>query len=428
MVLRLRRVLLLATAIGLTTFAALFFWLATAYGMPDAARPIPHTLEGQSECLTCHGPGTPKPAPADHEGRSVASCVACHPPQTTAAPPAAAPAPAAAPLPAAGKNDLCFSCHQNKDLAFTLGNGEKVSAYVDPPGYAASVHGGKNLACTECHADISGYPHPRRDFATHRDYSLAMDETCQKCHSANYNKNKDGVHAKLIAGGNQTAPGCTDCHGVHNITTPDHLKQPSQTCSKCHQAIYQDYADSVHGRALIDEANADVPSCTTCHGVHNMPDPRTAAFHVETPDLCAKCHANESLMAKYGLSSRVVQTYRQEFHGVTAEIYKTRYPTVWCYKAVCTDCHGVHDIRRTEDPSSSVNRANLPATCGKCHQGANASFAAAWIGHYEPSPDKSPLVYYVNLFYQILIPVLVLGLVAFIALDILRRVMNHLQA
>ena len=420
MVLRQHRALIAGTV----SFLVLLLWVSVAYGMPSAARPTPHPIEGREDCVVCHGIGKAKPYPADHEGRASATCVACHPVQSAPAPPAASPAP---PAPA-GKNDACLSCHSNRDLALAFADGSKVSAHVDAAAYAASVHGSKDLACVDCHTTITAYPHPERRFQTRRDYSLAMDETCQKCHSANYSKAKDGVHAKILAEGNKLAPGCTDCHGVHAITSPDHKEQPSKTCAKCHDSIYRDYAISVHGAALVTERNPDVPTCTTCHGVHNMPDARTAEFHVGSPDLCAKCHSDEALMAKYGLSSRVVQTYRQEFHGVTTEIYKTRYPTVWCYKAVCTDCHGVHDIRQSDDPASSVHKINLPTTCGKCHEGASESFASAWIGHYEPSPQNSPLVYYVNLFYQILIPVMVVSLLAFIALDVFRRVLNHLQA
>jgi hypothetical protein len=35
--------------------------------------------------------------------------------------------------------------------------------------------------------------------------------------------------------------------------------------------------------------------------------------------------------------------------------------------AICTDCHGTHDIRRTEDPKSPANHRRLPETCGECH-------------------------------------------------------------
>lgn len=409
---------------------ALLLWAATTYAAPSGAKPTPHPIEGRSECLTCHAAGTPMGVPADHEGRTNATCVACHPvesgPPAEAAPSGTPPAQMATP---AGKNDGCLACHSNRDLSFTLADGTSVSAFVNPEDYKVSVHGSRNLACTDCHTNITGYPHPAAEGETRREFSFNMDEICQTCHSGNYSKSQDGVHAQMIASGNDAAPGCTDCHGVHNISQPDSTVQTrSQMCASCHQDTYGEYAASVHGKALFDESNSDVPDCVTCHGVHNMPDPRTAEFHVESPDLCAKCHADQSLMAKYGLSSRVVATYREEFHGVTTELYKTRYPTVWCYKAVCTDCHGVHGIAPSEDTTSAVHKENLPETCGKCHPGATANFAGAWIGHYEPSPTSSPLVYYVNLFYQILIPLLVLALAGFIALEIFRRAINRVRS
>lgn len=39
---------------------------------------IPHTLEGRSDCLLCHGAGGFKPFPQDHQGRTADSCSNCH--------------------------------------------------------------------------------------------------------------------------------------------------------------------------------------------------------------------------------------------------------------------------------------------------------------------------------------------------------------
>jgi hypothetical protein len=35
--------------------------------------------------------------------------------------------------------------------------------------------------------------------------------------------------------------------------------------------------------------------------------------------------------------------------------------------AVCSDCHGAHDIRSPADPQSPSHRRNIPATCATCH-------------------------------------------------------------
>lgn len=39
---------------------------------------IPHPIEGQEQCYTCHGKSGMKPMPANHEGRPTESCRICH--------------------------------------------------------------------------------------------------------------------------------------------------------------------------------------------------------------------------------------------------------------------------------------------------------------------------------------------------------------
>jgi hypothetical protein len=93
--------------------------------------------------------------------------------------------------------------------------------------------------------------------------------------------------------------------------------------------------------------------------------------------------------------------------------------------AVCTDCHGVHDIQSAKDPSSSTMQANLTRTCQKCHPDATDQFPKSWLSHYEPSWQKASLVYGVQLFYKFLIPFMIGGLVLQIALHLWRIVVNR---
>jgi predicted CXXCH cytochrome family protein len=41
--------------------------------------------------------------------------------------------------------------------------------------------------------------------------------------------------------------------------------------------------------------------------------------------------------------------------------------------AVCTDCHGAHDILPPEDPASRTYVLNIPRTCGACHGAGRAA-------------------------------------------------------
>jgi predicted CXXCH cytochrome family protein len=319
----------------------------------------------------------------------------------------------------------CLGCHGQESLEVVLPSGEKRSLYVDAMRFEVSVHGNK-LACTNCHVDIKSYPHPQRAFKTLREFTLAYYESCKGCHFDNYTKSLDSVHYALLSKGDFRAPLCIDCHGAHYIAQPDVPKfRISETCSRCHSKIYDRYAQSVHGKALVEAGNTDVPTCTDCHRSHNIEDPRKASFHLKSPQLCARCHTDEKLMKKYGLSTSVMGTYLKDFHGVTASFYRNEKAAPAMFTAVCTDCHGVHDILSTRDPNSTVMKENLLRVCQKCHPTATANFPAAWLSHYEPSPKKASLVYYVKLFYRVFIPFVIIGLVLQILLHIWRLIVSR---
>ena len=379
---------------------------------------IPHPITGRQQCLLCHSASGPSPAPANHSTFTESACLSCH---TLATSPSTSSNTTGSVSPAGG----CESCHGKADLSMTLASGEKLALYVDPKIFAASIHGDK-LLCTDCHASITGYPHPSHEIADRRDYNITQYEICKRCHFDNYTKTLDSAHYDMLTKGFTGTPLCTDCHGAHDVTSPSQPRtRISQTCSKCHQIVYNAYVDSIHGKALITGNNFDVPVCTDCHLSHTIEDARTAGFRIASVDLCVKCHSNEKLMQKYGISTSVVKTYLQDFHGASVALVARQNKEVWPEEAVCTDCHGVHDIKSPDDPDSSVIKANLVNTCRNCHPDATANFPSAWLSHYEPSLDKAPTVFYVRWFYRILIPFIVIGLAVHISVDIWKVVTNR---
>ncbi len=338
----------------------------------------------------------------------------------------AAPTWAAA-IPA--EQEDCLGCHGDPSLTMDLPSGEKLSLYVDEAVFTKSVHG-EILRCTDCHADKlkpagqDTYPHDSKPFATKRDLAVAYYESCKACHFANYTKTLDGVHYSAWQKGDRKAPLCVDCHGAHDIQRPSEPRtRISHTCANCHPNVYKVYAASVHGRDA-EAGNQDVPVCTDCHRAHDILDPRGGALALRTPEICGRCHTNKKLMEKYGLSTNVVDTYLRDFHGMSATLQR-REGDRKSFTAVCTDCHGVHDIQKTSDPRSHTIQANLVQTCRKCHPDATKNFPTAWLSHYEPSPHRAALVWFVQMFYKILIPFMVGGLVLQIALHLWRVVVNR---
>ena len=132
-------------------------------------------------------------------------------------------------------------------------------------------------------------------------------------------------------------------------------------------------------------------------------------------------------MDKYGLSTAVEETYLSDFHGTTVLLFEKTAPDQETNKPVCIDCHGVHDIRASDDPESTVIKENLLVTCQKCHPDATTNFPDAWLGHYEPTPEENTLVYLVNLFYMIVIPVTIGGMAVFVVLDGTKRYRDRRQ-
>ncbi len=320
-------------------------------------------------------------------------------------------------------NQACLACHGQPGKTIKLPSGETLYLTIDANTFNNSIHGKKGLACTQCHQDISDYPHPSLQAQDRRDVTIRFNQVCATCHQDQVKAATNNAHQQAREKGNKQAAICTDCHGTHDITT---LKEPRsripQTCQKCHSQIFNLYKDSVHGSDLIGAGNPNVPSCVDCHGNHNVQGPINSEFRLFSPNICARCHANKTLMAKYNINTDVFSTYLADFHGTTVTLFQDLAPGQQPNKPVCIDCHGVHDIKRIDDPNSTVIKENLLKTCRKCHPEATANFPAAWLSHYRPSPQHYPLVYYVNLFYKIFIPTVLGGMALFVISDAGRKI------
>lgn len=334
-------------------------------------------------------------------------------------------------------DDFCLACHQEEGIDKAFGN-ESIPVTINPTEFGFSVHSGEGIGCVDCHTDISDYPHPDVKAKNTRDFTLSFLETCKECHEEQYTQTHDSVHQAAFDAGNKNAAVCMDCHNPHTqrrltgktsgeLTPSARLDIPA-ICAQCHTGVYDTYKTSIHGRALTEENNTDVPTCIDCHGVHNIQSPTTVTFRNSTPFLCAKCHTDESIMSKYGISTNVLNSYVTDFHGTTVKLFEEQFPDQPTNKPVCTDCHGIHDISKVDNPETGIAmQENLLVKCQRCHPDATSNFPTAWLSHYEPSPQNYPIVYYVNLFYKIFIPAVLGGMILFVLSDIYRRIVNRVK-
>ena len=127
---------------------------------------------------------------------------------------------------------------------------------------------------------------------------------------------------------------------------------------------------SIHGQAIA-RGNQLSPVCTDCHGIHSIKshkDPNSPVSEQNlSRDTCARCHEGVRLSSEFGIPGNRVSTYMDSYHGLAAEGGSV-------VAANCSSCHGVHNILPSSDPRSTINRANLDATCGKCHKGVTQKF------------------------------------------------------
>jgi len=185
----------------------------------------------------------------------------------------------------------CLKCH-SKNMKKKLEDGETLSLHVDADPFSTSVH--RVIGCTGCHRDVTKGKHPSREpISSHRDYTLERNDTCRQCHAAKYTAYKGSVHASLVAEGNDKAPVCSDCHSAHAIQAQAVYEPVSgEPCSACHEAIYDAYAQSVHGLArtngnVIREAHIKAPICADCHRAHDI---TAVASNSYLKNTCLDCH------------------------------------------------------------------------------------------------------------------------------------------
>ena len=329
----------------------------------------------------------------------------------------------------------CLACHSDPTLTTADGNGATVSLYVDESKLKHSIHG-RVFTCVDCHKDVTSLTHetpPQKVSCSqcHTDAGQAyahsvhakvdasgkvpascqdchgnvhqiegagdpnspinhanIPATCGRCHGQKFVMETygvsvqpffsylDSVHGRAVANGSQKAAVCTDCHGAHEILPANDPKSPISkfnvpvTCGKCHTDIDDTFKQSIHGQALA-RGNQLAPTCTDCHGIHTIrapskPSSPVAAWNL-SHDTCARCHEGVRLSQEFGVSGERVTTYFDSYHGLAAKGGSV-------IVANCSSCHGVHNILPSSDPRSTINPANLDATCGKCHKGVTQKF------------------------------------------------------
>ena len=150
-----------------------------------------------------------------------------------------------------------------------------------------------------------------------------------------------------------------------NFCILSHAEAPTDnSCVSCHSDMWEEMKGSVHSQHGI--------TCNQCHGGDPTQKDKDlakapATGYIGVPDkkqiaqICGNCHANIETMNSYGIRTDQLARYKTSTHGKKILIDGDT------KVAVCSDCHGYHDVLPIADPNSPAYPLNVPKTCNHCH-------------------------------------------------------------
>ncbi|MBU2648649.1 hypothetical protein KKI24_28330 [bacterium] len=120
---------------------------------------------------------------------------------------------------------------------------------------------------------------------------------CLNCHQKEAELFQQSTHFTVAPDAKSKAPVCKDCHGTHAIEQPKLIASRLamvDNCGSCHQEQLASYYNSYHGKTtkLGSEKTA---KCIDCHGSHNLLSPENPASTLHADNIqqtCSQCHEN----------------------------------------------------------------------------------------------------------------------------------------
>jgi len=196
------------------------------------------TPANRGGCLVCHGDGALEHAKKGG-GRGVGGVIN----------------PGSKSVSADTKNGICLTCHQ----------GDPARLH-----WQASVHAGRDVACTSCHQVHTAHDKVRD--------KLTQPQVCFTCHKEQRVQINKPYRHPILEG----KVSCADCHNVHG-NNPKQMVRGSvvETCYQCHM---EKRGPFLHNHQPVTE------DCTICHQPHGT----TIANLLKSrpPFLCQDCHAS----------------------------------------------------------------------------------------------------------------------------------------
>jgi len=323
--------------------------------------------------------------------------------------------------------ETCGKCHADVVANFKKSKHGKelINNNKDAP-TCSDCHGEHNIQATLLSDEFSKLNIANKCISCHEKSKLA--EKTKEGNDEMVIDFKNSVHYKALLKGDMSSATCSDCHGAHEMDKPDdphsrvNRNNIVSTCgqSNCHSSELAEYSGSVHDISQSEKENPNVPTCNTCHGNHIIlkadEKENKLSYSKGIVQTCSDCHDSRVINEKYDIKTKQVETFKESIHGIYIQFGDEK-------AANCASCHGTHNIRREDDPQSSIHQSNISKTCGQtdCHPNASVNFVKGKI-HLDPKSKDSGFIYYVSTFFKYFTFTILFSLFLYIVLDLRSKI------
>jgi cytochrome c553 len=248
----------------------------------------------------------------------------------------------------------------------------------------------------------------------------------------------------------EDAARCLRCHGAEGLKTSlsgdivslfidgktfQESMHESLSCRSCHVGM----TDYPHAKIKYSQSfRASMnKNCQYCHkeitaqykeSVHGQQKQgKTAA-------LCTDCHGAHNIFKKTDSRSQV---YAQNQVQACAKCHTEKQDAYnWGVHgkavalgsnnkaATCATCHTAHEIQGPDKTNSTVNDQNLNKTCSQCHPRATVNMSKGMEHYTLTSEGENAPMYYTYKAFSILLVAVVTLFLLYILLDLYRRIRN----
>lgn len=207
------------------------------------------------------------------------------------------------------------------------------------------------------------------------------DSECLMCHSATVTGERSGrtyepVDPDSLKHSVHKEIHCVQCHkGARLSKDRSHMTAITMVeCKDCHykgndigapqKDVAEEYMQGVHGQSVLKDKASKAPRCWDCHTGHSIKKVSGGKKSVNRDrvvKVCKNCHYDSKIMGKYKLRTAFIAQYDNTPHARARQKGNDK-------AAICTDCHGNHNIKKRDDPGNPLKPAHVPETCAKCHK------------------------------------------------------------